>query len=333
MLQQHQQRSPTLFFLILLQQLLSLTFSSPATTTCSLCHDGQPPPGADVFPDLPNLDAVAPTLSCTQLDMLARQQTDRCEDWLALGLRYCHCPVPRARKACSVCAGGNHLLSSQQMERELPLGITAMTFDAPTTCGDLVVAAGLMQTPDDSSSGLVAHDDICASVHMIGLKECGCPISCSLCADGSTVPNPNQELVELPVQLGHADNKQHLTCGDLQAIAAIYDARMSELTCSDFEKLGEQCGCGKADENITGTIEKPVQNKKTQVRSRQKSTTTAAVPNQKKMARMRRSNNSEPVATYSDKQKATVAIPSTGVLVSSLKGLVVTFIAFMVLHL
>eukprot|EP00978_Attheya_sp_CCMP212_P044600 scaffold316032_cov53-Attheya_sp.AAC.1 len=204
--------------------------------SCSFCADGSDP--AEGFEDVVVVDEADGEAATTCADLalgLPFLPIDDTTPVICTGVQLatfasCGCPVPpEGSGSCSLCADGSDPAEGFE-------DVIAFVEDNgdETTCADL--ALGLPFLPANDTT-----PEICTSIQFQTFTSCGCPAlptgACTLCADGSAVPDESLEL--LP----------DATCGELSISAAPSGPE----ECTAFQvTAGIYCGC---DVNAISTVE------------------------------------------------------------------------------
>ena len=145
-----------------------------AVSTCTLCPTGELPTLPASTPvTLP--DGTSTTCGALHyLSQLERIYSTTCLEYQSLSAQ-CGCRPTE----CSACPSGQELVNPDKW-----------SFAAEMQCGDVA----------RNAPSLDATGDDCRTVQTIAMGECGCAYvppyapECSLCADGSAVPNPTYQL-------------------------------------------------------------------------------------------------------------------------------------------
>uniref|UniRef100_A0A7S2U6Y0 Uncharacterized protein n=1 Tax=Attheya septentrionalis TaxID=420275 RepID=A0A7S2U6Y0_9STRA len=202
----------------------------PGTGLCSFCSDGS---GLkDEFTDTEVVDQeTGDTATCGQVALAFPFLEEElfCSIFQSVYSTQCGCSSDPSEPGCSFCADGSDPADGFE-------DVVAFVDDdgEDTTCADL--AFGLPFLPVDDTT-----PEICTSLQFQTFASCGCSAPptgvCTLCADGSAVPDESFEL--LP----------EATCGELSMSAAPSGPE----ECTAFQvTAGIYCGC---DINAISTVE------------------------------------------------------------------------------
>lgn len=223
--------------------------------SCNLCEDGSP---------IPEPDRMLGLDRCFDVTAVAAfAEGQECSAWQATAGVYCGCNNPVASEGyCRICGDGNLLpdpgfvpLVANNTERscgQLEFNRDGLSCDELQNqyseaccschfCYDGSEPPDLQTIPDDPAFGgatckelyersMVPSADVsCEFYNQAGLS-CGCPVpssSCSLCEDGSDLPDSELVLVSR-------------TCQDFETIAM----SSPRTECSAFQAtIGVYCGC------------------------------------------------------------------------------------------
>jgi hypothetical protein len=198
---------------------------------CSFCADGSDP--AEGFEDVVALtdDEDGSETTCADLAFgLPFLPVDDDFPAICSGVQFatytsCGCAaLPESTGSCSFCADGSELPESFK-----DVLVTVDDYGTEITCAQF--AAGTFFLPEDDI-------ETCAGVQFLASTSCGCPAptgGCTLCADGSAVPDESLELFP------------DSTCGELSFQANFIDAD----ECSALQvTAGIYCGCDSTVENV-----------------------------------------------------------------------------------
>lgn len=212
---------------VLTVALLGISKPQSAEAQCTLCAGGETP------------DLTATTRSGVDCSTLADSagQNDSPPDPYCLGLQYvgfteCGCPQAPvvSEETCSLCSD---VSASFNSDKPL-LGTTVAFFPngEVSTCQELDDLAHLV------TSGCEFFQDFGA--------YCECPnqeVLCPLCPDGSSVPDPDLEVLNL-FEDSIDENLREPTCGFLEFAAATIGEARQEEECGPFQdRFAYVCGC------------------------------------------------------------------------------------------
>jgi hypothetical protein len=191
-----------------------------AQPSCAMCPDGTSdiahPDWVIPFFSIPNIKN--PT--CMDAVSFAAIQPDGYEQCNAFSVPagYCGCANLVPSNACSLCPGG-----------EAPLNLDMVIPDQTFTCNDLYT-----YIPFFSQA-------LCDTNTVLGMQRlaytCGCPSAqpeCTLCIDGSMVPEPEKVF--------HEDGS---TCGGLQETVSQLSGQVCQEQAVPLNLYAYRCGCPK----------------------------------------------------------------------------------------
>lgn len=210
--------------------LITLLFIKSSLAACTVCQDG-------VAVGLPEVTIAIPGFpgeyTCAQLDLflptlLPDGKSTTCQTLQSVG-SICGCPMPP--DSCSLCD------SIAYPQRELAFLADLFGGFVPT-CE--LLDAYLQSQPLDNS--------LCTAGRQYLQDYCGCngpqvgasSLPCSVCADGSNVTLPDQQILGL---------EPFTTCRQVdQAVSALFSSDSDE--CSVFQSISSLCGCPAIKENV-----------------------------------------------------------------------------------